>query len=172
MPKGKPWTVPNERQLIKLRENGKTIAEIAQIIDKSPDAIKQKLRRLGLKVVTTQNNEGTTTTSSELILPEDLPSIEEALLKLAAAMKALENPKLTKTDIMRLRTLIQTSTIYQKRFAEYVGYKRIEAKLVAANELLEQCAKSDYSGRISQLFLLTRSIKSSIALEEDIFGKK
>ena len=142
MPKGKPWPVAQDRQLIELRRNGKTVAEIAQLMNKSPDAIKQKLRRLGLKVVTIQNNEGTTTTSSELILPEDLPSIEEALLKLAAAMKALENPKLTKTDVMRLRTLIQTSTIYQKRLAEYVGYKKIERKLVAADELLERCAKS------------------------------
>ena len=142
MPKGKPWPVTQDRQLIELRENGKTIAEIAEIMNKSPDAIKQKLRRLGLKVVTIENNEGTTTTSSELILPEDLPSIEEALLKLAAAMKALENPKLTKTDVMRLKTLIQTSTIYQKRLAEYVGYKRIERKLVATDELLERCLKS------------------------------
>ena len=65
-------------------------------MDKSSDAVKQKLRRLGLKVVTIKNSEGTTTSNSELILPEDLPSVEEALLKLAAAMKALENPKLTK----------------------------------------------------------------------------
>ena len=142
MPKGKPWPVAQDRQLIELRRNGKTIAEIAQLMNKSPDAIKQKLRRLGLKVVTIENNEGTTTTSSELILPEDLPSIEEALLKLAAAMKALENPKLTKTDVMRLRTLIQTSTIYQKRLAEYVGYRKIERKLVATDEKLEQYVKS------------------------------
>ena len=142
MPKGKPWPVAQDRKLIELRENGKTIAEIAELMNKSPDAIKQKLRRLGLKVVTIENNEGTTTTSSELILPEDLPSIEEAILKLAAAMKALENPKLTKTDVMRLRTLIQTSTIYQKRLTEYVGYKKIERKLVAADELLERCVKS------------------------------
>ncbi|MFH1327448.1 MAG: sigma factor-like helix-turn-helix DNA-binding protein [Candidatus Bathyarchaeota archaeon] len=142
MPKGKPWPVAQDRQLIELRRNGKTVAEIAELMNKSPDAIKQKLRRLGLKVVTIQNNEGTTTTSSELIIPEDLPSIEEALLKLAAAMKALENPKLTKTDVMRLRTLIQTSTIYQKRLAEYVGYKKIERKLVATDEKLEQYVKS------------------------------
>jgi len=75
-------------------------------------------------------------------LPDDLPSIEMTLLKLAAAMKALEDPKLTKTDIMRLRNLIQTSTIYQKRFAEYVGYRRIERILIAANEMFERLKKS------------------------------
>ena len=140
MPKGKPWTVAEERQLRKLRENGKTVAEIAQLIDKSPDAVKQKLRRLGLKVVTIKNI-GVTTTS-EHIIPTELISIEDALKKLVAAMNALENPALTKIDVMRLRTLIQTSTIYQKKFAEYVGYKKNERKLIATDELLEQCAKS------------------------------
>ena len=99
-------------------------------------------RRLGLKVVTLQNDEGSTTSSGELILPDDLPSIEIVLLKLAAAMKALEDLKLTKTDIMRLRTLIQTSTVYQKRFAEYVGYRRIERKLIVANEMFDRIKKS------------------------------
>ena len=63
------------------------------------------------------------------------------LLKLAAAMKALENLKLTKTDVMRLRTLIQTSTIYQKKLAEYIDYRRIERKLVETDELFERLKK-------------------------------
>ena len=139
--KGKPWSHVQVKQLQELRENGKTVAEIAHLMNKSPDAVKQKLRRLGLKVVTIKNSEGTTTSNSELILPEDLPSVEEALLKLAAAMKALENPKLTKTDVMRLRTLIQTSTIYQKKLAEYIDYRRIERKLVETDELFERLKK-------------------------------
>jgi inosine/xanthosine triphosphate pyrophosphatase family protein len=106
-------------------------------LKKSPEAIKQKLRRLGLKVVTIKNS-GATTTSSELIMPEDLPSVEEALLKVAAAMNALEKPGLSKTEIMRLRALIQTSGIYQQRFAEYVNYRQIEAKVDKVIEELKQ----------------------------------
>ena len=56
-------------------------------------------------------------------------------------MKALEDPKLTKTDVMRLRTLIQASTIYQKRLAEYVDYRRIERKLVEMDEFFERLKK-------------------------------
>ena len=141
MLKGKPWSHAQVKQLQELRNNGKTVAEIAQLMDKSSDAVKQKLRRLGLKVVTLQNSEGSTTSSGELILPEDLPSIEMALLKLAAAMKALEDPKLTKTDVMRLRTLIQTSTIYQKRLAEYMDYRGIERKLIQLDEQFERLKK-------------------------------
>ena len=101
------------------------------------------MKHFGLEVVTIENLGGTTTSScSELILPKDLPSIEEALLKLAAVMKALENRKLTNTDVMRLRTLIQTSTIYQKKFAEYIGYRKIERKVIEVNELLERLGKS------------------------------
>ena len=103
--KGKPWSHVQVKQLQELGENGKTVAEIAELMDKSSDAVKQKLRCLGLKVVTLENSEGTTTSCSELILPEDLPSIEMTLLKLVVAMKALEDPKLTKNDVMRLRTL-------------------------------------------------------------------
>jgi hypothetical protein len=141
LPKGKPWSHAQVKQLQELRNNGKTVAEIAQLMNKSPDAVKQKLRRLGLKVVTIKNDEGSTTSSGELILPEDLPSIEMALLKLAAAMKALEDPKLTKTDVMRLRTLIQTSTIYQKRLAEYMDYRGIERKLIQLDEQFERLKK-------------------------------
>ena len=153
MPKGKPWSREQTKQLMDLRNEGKTTKEIADRMGKSRDAIKQKLRRLGLKVVSIENAEGTTTSSSdgegELILPEDLPSIEEALLKLAAAMKALENPKLTKTDVMRLRTLIQTSVLYQKRFAEYVGYLKIERKVIEVNEWMEQHIKERQNEKIN-----------------------
>ena len=110
------------------------------MIDKSPDAIKQKLRRLGLKVVTIKNIGATTT--SEPIIPTELISIEETLKKLRAAMNALENPELTKTDVMRLRTLIQTSTVYQKRLAEYLDFRGIERELLEMEQRFAQRVKS------------------------------
>ena len=53
------------------------------------------MQRLGLEVVGYKQK--TCCPSSNFELPDDLPSIEMALLKLAAAMKALEDSKLTKT---------------------------------------------------------------------------
>jgi len=137
--KGKMWTILELRRLIELRENGKTVAEIAQLMGKSPDAVKHKLRYLGLNVVTIKNSGETT---SEHIMSEELISIEEALKKLVAAISALENPKLTKTDVMRMRIIIQTSCIYQKRLAEYIDYRRIESKLIEMDERFAQRAKS------------------------------
>jgi hypothetical protein len=131
MPKGKPWTVDDERLLRKLREDGKTVAEIAVLMKKSQDATKQKLRRLGLKVVTMKNSGGTT---SELIVPEELISIEEALKDFVAAMNQLKKPGLSKNEITRLKTFIQTSSVYQKRVAEYVDFRGLERMLIELNE--------------------------------------
>jgi hypothetical protein len=136
MPKGKPWPVKEERQLRALREEGKTVAEIAERMNKTAGAIKQKLRRCGLKVVTIKNSGDTTT--SELILPEELPSVEDALKKLAAAMNALETPGLSKNEIMRLRSISQISEKYQKLLANYVDYRGIERKVDQAIEKLQQ----------------------------------
>jgi len=59
----------------------------------------------------------------------------------AAAMNALEKPGLSNTEIMRLRTLIQTSGLYQQRFAEYVHYREIELKVDKAIEELQRLKK-------------------------------
>ncbi|MCJ7761971.1 hypothetical protein MUP38_00780 [Candidatus Bathyarchaeota archaeon] len=141
MPKGKPWLVEEERQLRKLRGEGKTVVEIALRMKQTPDAIKQKLRRLGLKVVTLEKSIGTTT--SELIMPEELPSVEEALKDLVAAMNALKTPGLSKTEIMRLRSLIQTSGLYQHRLAEYVDFRGIEREMIDLGEKYEALAKRE-----------------------------
>ena len=63
-------------------------------------------------------------------MPEDPISIEDALKKLVASMTALETIDTSKTEIMRLRTLIQTSSLYQKRIAEYMDYRGLEVEML------------------------------------------
>ena len=132
MTKGKPWTVNEERLLRELRIDGKTVAEIALRMNKTPDAVKKKLGRLGLKVVVSDKKFGGTT--NELIMPREMPSIEESLLKQAAAMNALETPGLSKNEIARLRSIIQAASVYQVKIAEYMDYRGIEAKLIDLDE--------------------------------------
>ena len=139
MPKGKPWTVQEERQLKTLREEGKLVSQIATVLGKSEGSIKQKLMRLGLKVVTLEKSIGTTT--SELIMPKELPSVEEALKDFVAAMNELKTPGLSKTEVMRLRTLIQTSSLYQKRIAEYIDYRRLEVEMLEWKKKYAELAK-------------------------------
>ena len=76
-------------------------------------------------------------------MPEELPSVEEALKDLVAAMNALKTPGLSKTEIMRLRTLIQTSGLYQKRLAEYVDYRGTEKRMIELGEKYKELAKSE-----------------------------
>ena len=128
MTKGKQWSVQEERQLKTLREEGKLVSQIAAVLGKSEGSIKQKLMRLGLKVVTLEKSIDTTT--SELIMPEELPSVEEALKDQVAAMNELKTPGLSKTEIMRLRTLVQVSNLYQKRIAEYIDYRGLEVEML------------------------------------------
>jgi len=45
-------------------------------------------------------------------------------------MNALETEELSKTEIARLRSIIQASDVYQKCFAEYVDYRGIGVELV------------------------------------------
>lgn len=91
-----------------------------------------KMMRLGLVVDEQANFQ--CSTSTKLELPEILPSIETTLKKLVAAMNALEKPGLSKTEISRLRSIIQAASVYQVKIAEYMDHRGIEAKLIDLDE--------------------------------------
>ncbi len=104
MARGKPCTVEDERQLRQFLTEKKSRRSIAKILGKSLTSVQMKTSRLGLVVV-----DGvffslpSTTTFDKLILPIELPSIEQELKILVAALKYLETPNLDKTDVLRLR---------------------------------------------------------------------
>ena len=94
-----------------------------------------KASRLGLVVVDEgEKNTPSTTTFDKLVLPPELSSIEEELKTLAAALKGLETPKLDKTDVLRLRTIIQGVKVYQELIAQYVDYRGLESELLEWRE--------------------------------------
>ena len=155
MPKGTPWTLDEEKHLSILRDEGKTVVDIALLLEKSEQAVMKKLQRMGLKVVQLQKTSGTTT-SSEVIMPKELPSVEEALKLLAGAMKALETPELSRTEVLRLRCLIQAATVYQTKIAEYMDYRRLESELLDWKGKYAQLAKKD-AGTASALSPTSKS---------------
>jgi hypothetical protein len=74
-------------------------------------------------------------------LPERLPSIEEELKILSAAVEALRQPGLSRAEVSRLHNIIQGVKVYQELFAKFVDYRGLEAevlelrrKLAAENE--------------------------------------
>ena len=105
----------------------------------------KKLQRIGLKVVQQSDSNWTTTSTaaSEIILPKELYTVEEALGMLAGAMKALQMPGLPKTEVLRLRSLIQAASVYQVKFAEYVDYRGIEKGLLELSRKYEALVERD-----------------------------
>jgi len=140
MPKGKSWTHEETKKLLRLREAGRQVSVIAAELGKSREAVLQKIYRLGLKVVDT--HEMGSSTTSEIILPRELPTVEEALKILVGALQALQQTGLPAHEVARFKSIIQAVSIYQELFADYVDYRGIEAELIKLREGYERLAKS------------------------------
>lgn len=144
MTKGKPWSLELEKQLKDLLESKTSLATISKHLGKPEEAVRQKIRRLGLEVVE-QTIFLCSTTSSELVLPQELPSVEETLKTLSAALTALETPGLEKSEVMRLRAIIQGAKVYKELLADYMDYRGLEAELMEFRKKYEQLASKGLS---------------------------
>jgi ribosomal protein S12 methylthiotransferase accessory factor YcaO len=138
MTKGKPWDINEERQLRDLFGEGKSVDQIAKIMVKTRDAVLNKIYDLGLKREE-EDKAHSRRLSSSFQLPAELPSVEEALKKLAAALKELEQPGLDQAEVLRLRSIISGVKVYKEIFADYFNYCELEERLV---ELEEKYAES------------------------------
>jgi hypothetical protein len=92
-----------------------------------------------LEVVVQPESRRTTTT--KLTLPSELPTVEDELKVLSAALKALEQPGLEQSETLRLRSIIQGVRIYKDLFADYVDYRGIEMELVELRTKYEDLVK-------------------------------
>jgi hypothetical protein len=130
--KGKPWSVEDEKKLKDWVTTGVSVDALVFSFDGqyTKDAIYKKMERLGLEVVDEEKKNISTTTSLELELPAELPSVEETLLKLTAALKALEKPGMEKNEVLRLRGIIAGAKVYKELLADYMNYRGLEAKLL------------------------------------------
>jgi hypothetical protein len=141
MTKGKPWDIEEERKLRDLFEEGKSVDQITKIMVKTRDAVLNKVYDLGLKREEEDKAHGTRLSSS-FQLPAELPSVEEALKKLAAALKGLEQPGLDQAEVLRLRSIISGVKIYKEIFADYFDYCELEERLVELERKYGESAKN------------------------------
>jgi hypothetical protein len=91
-----------------------------------------KLARLDLDVVVQNPTESRTTTNAtnaDLDLPEELPSIQEALQILAGALEASRKSGLDKVEVQRLQVVATLARTYKDLLADYVNYRAIEKEL-------------------------------------------
>jgi hypothetical protein len=135
--KGKRWAPEEEKRLRQLLQEGKSVRAIAKSLGKTRDCVRMKIARL--EVVVQPESQRTTTTG--LILPLELPSVEDELKVLSAALKALEQPGLEQSETLRLRSIIQGVRIYEDLFADYVDYRGIEMELVELRIKYEDLVK-------------------------------
>jgi hypothetical protein len=140
VPKGKPWTKEQEQTLIQLVGHGKTVHVITKVLGKTENAVYMKLQRLGLQVEE-ESEKNQPSSSSELKLPRELPTIENVMKRLSAALSALEQSGIDKKEIIRLRCFIQGVKIYKELFADYVHYREIEVELVELRRCYDEIIK-------------------------------
>ena len=76
----------------------------------------------------------------ELKLPERLPSVEDELKILAAAVEALRQPGLSRAEGSRLHYIIVGVKVYQELFTKFVDYCGLEAEVL---ELRRQLASKN-----------------------------
>ncbi len=137
--KGIPWNIEEEIKLKKLIEDKKSVKVIAQILNRTPTAVLLKCERLGI-VPSDQ------ITKDALLLPDELPSVEETLKELAGALRAAKEPGLNKVEVQRLHAIATLSRTYKEILSDYINYREIEAKLADMEEkyaaLLEKSQKT------------------------------
>lgn len=144
MTKGKPWPADDEKQLKAWFTSGVVdLRVLAFSFDSqySENAIYQKLLDLGL-LKEEEDRKKHSSSSTKLELPDELPSVEETLKTLAAALKALEAPELEKSDVLRLRGIIAGCKVYKELFADYVDYRGLEAELLELRQKYAELVKS------------------------------
>ena len=77
-------------------------------------------------------------TTTSISIPKELPSVEEMLKKLVAAVCALEMPGLDKSEVSRLRGIIADVNSYQGLLADYMDYRGLEVELMELRKKYEQ----------------------------------
>ena len=142
MTKGKPWPHEDEKKLNEWVTSGIGVDVIVFSFDGkySKNAVQQKMLDLGLKLKE-EETVRKKRVSSSFELPAELPSVEEALKTLSAALKALETPGLDQSEVVRLRSIISGVKIYKELFADYVDYRGLEAELLELNAKFAELAK-------------------------------
>jgi hypothetical protein len=139
--KGKPWSLELEKELRDLVDANTSLSVIAEKLGKPEEAVRIKIRRLGLEVVDKKKISCSTTTA-ELVLPKELFSVEEILKELHAAVLGLKAPGLDKTEVIRLRGIMAGCKTYKEMLADYMDYRGLEAELIKLRTKFENLSKS------------------------------
>jgi len=125
---GKLWKIEEEQLLRSLWESGMhDIKLLAEKINRSQGAIREKLKRMGLRVVIDKKPAPQTTTRG--LMPSDLLTHEETLRILTGAITEAQKPGLDKLEIMRLKILVDAAKTYDSVLEKFERWVEFEAQL-------------------------------------------
>lgn len=135
------WRPEEEQELLRLFREGASIEALAEKYGRTQDAIKMKLKRLGVDIVAAKIE-----ITGPLELPKELPSLKEVLRVVAGAIEKAKEPGLGKTELERLKVIADLYRAYADGLERYVRYTEIEKKLEEMKKELEQAAKKAQGG--------------------------
>jgi hypothetical protein len=127
------WSENEEKTLMEKLSGTTSLEELAESLHRSPEAVAMKLKRMGLSVPprekhsvisernkVTKNKPTTTTPKLEPFKFEDLPSPNEAMGLLWAAVRRLQDPDVEREEAKKLRLILQGVKSYIHLDADYV----------------------------------------------------
>ncbi len=145
MTRGKAWTVDEELKLKELFEEGLPVSIIAARLSKTEVAVGLKISRLGLKD-DKKRKKLLSSSSGELELPAELPTIEEAGKILGGALLAMMRPGLSKEDLRRWKAVADVAWKYKEFMADFLDYRALEEKYVELRKKYEDLEARQTNG--------------------------
>lgn len=137
MTRGKAWTVDEELKLKALLEAGLPVPIIATRLSKTEVAVVLKVSRLGLKDDKKGEKLLSSSSSGELELPVELPTVEEAGKILGGALLAMMRPGVSKEDLRRWKAVADVAWKYKEFMADFLDYRALEEKYVELRKKYE-----------------------------------
>jgi tripartite-type tricarboxylate transporter receptor subunit TctC len=137
VPRGKAWTVDEELKLKALLEAGLPVPIIATRLSKTEVAVVLKVSRLGLKDDKKGEKLLSSSSSGELELPVELPTVEEAGKILGGALLAMMRPGVSKEDLRRWKAVADVAWKYKEFMADFLDYRALEEKYVELRKKYE-----------------------------------
>jgi len=129
------WTREEEVKLLDLWKKGITnLKVLAEQMNRPPEAVRQKLKRLAV-VVKQQKIQRSTTTE---VVPKDLLTHEQALKDLAGAVHDLKQRGLDKLELQRLRVLVDALQRYDSVLEKFEKWVEIEKQLLEMDKKIAE----------------------------------
>lgn len=126
------WSHEEEMALMSMVEEGKPIEEICKVFHRSPEALRLKIRRLGLAVpAAAKVTKMPTTTTLPAIKPAQLVTMKEMMEIMLGALEQLKAPEhLSPLEIRRCRTIVSLARTYMRMLERYEQWTALEQRLV------------------------------------------